>query len=387
VTENALRDPAPGSSPNLAAANGQPAAPIGLTPSGARLRDLHPGWFASVMGTAIVAVATYDNPGNVVALRGSAHAAGVGIAILAYALGAVLTVAYAGRWIRHTSAARADLRHPVLGAMHATVPAGLLVLAVMTSAVGPAMFPAQVVTGIVATLAVVGAVLGLVISVAFSYMLFTGEHPAAAVNGGWFIPPVVTIIIPMALAPLLPHVGPGNARLLLALGYATFGMGFLLFLFTMGLLHDRLVLHPLPPAALAPTVWIALGPVGVGALVPLTLAHAGQHLLGAAAPTIVVIGQLFATALWGFGLWWLAIAVALLVRYLRAGGLPFQLGWWAFTFPLGAFTVATLTLARAWQAPALEGAAVALYVVLVGFWAVVTTKTTVATRSGRIWQR
>jgi C4-dicarboxylate transporter/malic acid transport protein len=339
------------------------------------------------MGTAIVAVATYDNPGNLSALRGLAHGLGAGLAVLAYVIGAVLVVAYAVRWVRHTDTARSDLRHPVMGAMHATVPGGLLVLAVMTSVVGPALFPAAVVTVVIATLAIVGVALGLVVSVAFAYMLFIGEHPAAAVNGGWFIPPVVTIIIPMALAPLMPHVGAGTARLLLALGYATFGMGLLLFLLTMGLLHDRLVLHPLPPAALAPTVWIGLGPVGVGALVPLVLAHAGQHAFGAAAPTIVLISQLLATALWGFGLWWLAIAVALLVRYLRAGGLPFHLGWWAFTFPLGAFTVATLTLARAWQAPALEALTAVLYLTLVGFWALVAVRTTAATRTGRIWQR
>ena len=352
-----------------------------------RLRDLHPGWFASVMGTAIVAVATYDNPGNLSALRGLAHGIGAGVAVVAYVLGVVLAVAYAARWVRHTGAARADLRHPVMGAMHATVPGGLLVLAVMTSVVGPELFSAGVVTAVIATLAVAGALLGLVVSVAFAYTLFIGEHPAAAVNGGWFIPPVVTIIIPMALAPLMPHVGADTAKLLLVLGYATFGMGFLLFLFTMGLLHDRLVLHPLPPAALAPTVWIALGPVGVGALAPLVLARAGQHVFGAAAPTISLISQLFATALWGFGLWWLAIAVSLLARYLRAGRLPFHLGWWAFTFPLGAFTVATVTLARAWQTPALEVVAALLYVTLVGFWLVVLVRTAAATLTGRIWQR
>ena len=113
----------------------------------------------------------------------------------------MLIVAYAVRWVRHTDAARTDLRHPVMGAMHATVPAGLLVLAVMTSVVGPELFPTTVVTAVIATLAIVGTMLGLVVSVAFAYTLFTSEHPAAAVNGGWFIPPVVTIIIPMALTP------------------------------------------------------------------------------------------------------------------------------------------------------------------------------------------
>jgi C4-dicarboxylate transporter/malic acid transport protein len=373
--------------PDQAPAADTPVATVDRGGSGTRLRDLHPGWLASVMGTAIVAVASYDNPGNVTALRGVAHRLGVGLAVLAYALGAVLVVAYLIRWVHHSRAALADLRHPMLGAMHATLPGGLLVLAVMTSVIGPDLFPGAAVTPIIAVLAVAGSVLGLVISVAFAYTLFTGDHPAAAVNGGWFIPPVVTIIIPMALAPLMPHTSPGTARLLLALGYATLGMGFLLFLFTMGLLHDRLVLHPLPPAALAPTVWIALGPVGVGALVPVVLARAGQPVFGAVAPTITMISQLFATALWGFGLWWLAIATTLLVRYLRAGGLPFHLGWWAFTFPLGAYTVATLTLARAWQAPVLEALTALLYLALVGFWAVVTARTVAATRTGRIWQR
>ena len=149
----------------------------------------------------------------------------------------------------------------------------------------------------------------------------------------------------------------------------------------------RRVLHPLPPAPLAPTLWIGLGPVGVAVLAPLALARAGQDLVGAAAPIVALFSQLAGTAVWGFGLWWLALALTLLVRYLRTGPLPFHLGWWAFTFPLGAFTVATLTLARAWQTSALEGVGVVLYLMLVGFWGVVAARTIAATRAGRIWAR
>ena len=102
---------------------------------------------------------------------------------------------------------------------------------------------------------------------------------------------------------------------------------------------------------------------------------------------MTVLSQLFGTAIWGFGLWWLAIAVTLLVRYLRAGPLPFHLGWWAFTFPLGAYTVATVTLARIWQVPALEALAGMLYLALVAFWAVVSVRTVRAVRTGAIWRR
>jgi C4-dicarboxylate transporter/malic acid transport protein len=387
MTTKAPGEPTPFSTPNQNPPGGATTPQTGPLVPRDRVRDLHPGWFASVMGTAILAVATYLNPGNLTALQGAAHGLGAGLAVLAYALGAVMTVAYALRWARHRDAALADLHHPVLGAMHATLPGGLLVLAIMTSVVGSQLMPAGTVTALVAVLVAVGSALALVISVAFAMTLFVGAPPAASVNGGWFIPPVVTIIIPMALTPLVAHTSPSNARLLLALGYAAYGMGFLLFLLVLGMLHDRLVLHPLPPAPLAPTLWIGLGPVAVAALAPLALARAGRDLFGVAAPSVTVISQLFGTAIWGFGLWWLAIAVTLLVRYLRAGPLPFHLGWWAFTFPLGAYTVATITLARNWQAPVLEGVAVLLYLALVGFWVVVTARTVTATHAGRIWHR
>ncbi|MGV8966550.1 MAG: hypothetical protein ACOH2F_09735 [Cellulomonas sp.] len=394
MTDSALAATPAASAPEPAAAPAStdvplpaPGAPAEPVPAPNRVRDLHPGWFASVMGTSILAVATYNNPGDLDALRGLAHGLGSGLAVLAYALGAVLSVAYAVRWVRYRDAALADLRHPVLGAMLATVPGGLLVLAVMTAVVGPTLLPAGAITPVISVLAIVGSILALVLSVAFAMTQFVGALPVASVNGGWLIPPVVAIIIPMALARLVPDAGSGTARLLLVIGYAAYGLGLMLFLLVLGLLYDRLVLHPLPPAPLAPTLWIALGPVGVGVLAPLALARAGEPTFGASASTVMMIALLLGTALWGFGLWWITMAITLLARYLRAGPVPFHLGWWAFTFPLGAFTVATFTLGRTWEVPAIEGIGVALYLLLAAFWGVVTTRTAGATRTGRIWQR
>ncbi|MCV2395674.1 hypothetical protein OEB99_15270 [Actinotalea sp. M2MS4P-6] len=352
-----------------------------------RLRDLHPGWLAAAMGTAILAVATDANPGGVAGLAPAAHAVGAVLAVAAYAIGAMLLIAYAARWVRHTPAALADLRHPVLGGLHATLPGAILVLAVMTAALGERLMPAGTVTAVVAVLAVVGTTLALVFGVAFGYSLFTGDAPAGAVNGGWFIPPVVTVIVPMALTPLMTHVSPGAAPLLLFIGYACLGLGFMLFLLVLGMLHDRLVLHPLPPAQLAPSLWIALGPIGVSALVPMNLARAGQMVFGDNAGAVITVSQIFATAIWGFGLWWLAIVVALLVRYLRTGPVPFHIGWWGFVFPLGAFTVATITLARVWQLPAVDGFGALLYLGLVAAWVVAATRTVASIRSGQVWRR
>jgi tellurite resistance protein TehA-like permease len=167
--------------------------------------------------------------------------------------------------------------------------------------------------------------------------------------------------------------------------YAFWGMGFILFLLVLSLLHDRLVLHPLPLAAMAPSLVITLGPVGVGALALIRIAAAGAPVFGPLAPTVDLISLIAASMLWGFGLWWFAAAAVVMVRYLASGPLPYGMGWWAFTFPLGAFTMATLTLARAWRLSSVEDLAVGLVVLLVLLWLMVALRTLWATATGEVW--
>jgi len=290
--------------------------------------------------------------------------------------------------VRHPDAALADLRHPVLGALYGTLAGAIVVLAVATATVGGSVLSPHAVVVVVAVLAAVGGLVSFAIGVLFTYVLFTSEGMAAdAANGGWFIPPVVSIIIPLTLIPLLPHVGASAGRLLLLVGYAGLGIGLLLFLLVAATLFGRLVFHPLPPAALAPSLWIGLGPVGVGSLALLRLAAAGQPYWGSNTAAVERASTLAAAVLWGFGLWWLATAGLLLVRYLRHGRLAFGVGLWAFTFPLGAYTVATLQLARSWPSHPLEWAAAALFCLLAGFWLAVATSTLHAIRTGEAWQR
>src|SRR5260370_11430518 len=57
------------------------------------------------------------------------------------------------------------------------------------------------------------------------------------------------------------------------------------------------------------------------------------------------IGVIGGSMLWGYGIWWVLLALLTTWRYLQAGML-FNLGWWGFTFPIGVYAVATLALAR-----------------------------------------
>ncbi len=353
----------------------------------ARLRGFHPGWFGAVMGTAIVGVAASANPGGVAALAQPARTLGQVMVVLAAMLGVVLGAGYVGRFLWHRDAALADLRDPVAGALYGTVPGGILVLAAAAAATGPTWLSPSTVRDLVAGLDWVGVPLAFVMSVVFAYLLFVrSELVPETVNGGWFIPPVVNIVVPLVLVPLVPGASPEAARALLLASYGFFGMGFLLYLLVVAMLHHRLVLHPLPHAGLAPSLWIGLGPIGVGALALVKMAGAGAAAFGTAEPTVATLSKLAATALWGFGVWWLAAAVLLLVHYLSSGPLPYGLGWWGFTFPLGAYTVATLALAQAWDLRGLDWAGAGLFVLLGLFWLLVAGRTAWALRTGEVWK-
>ena len=215
-------------------------------------------------------------------------------------------------------------------------------------------------------------------------LLFLGHgvEPQAA-NGGWFIPPVVVIIVPMVLVPLVPWVPAVHLLLLIS---RLRGLGHGLPALCARRLPAVLPAGLPPPARRPPRAVPVDRPRAdwVGGLALLGLAHAGAPLWGelrrrwppyprwqppCSGVRCVVAGG----------------GLALLGAYLRRGTFPYGLGWWAFTFPLGAFTADTLALGRAWQVGLLEALAVLLFIVLVIFWLVVTAGTLRAVRSGRVW--
>jgi C4-dicarboxylate transporter/malic acid transport protein len=361
---------------------GEPSTPPGW------LANFHPGWFGSIMGTGVIAVIASRDPGHVAALGDTMTDASYAAAALAGLLAVLLGIPYLARWALYPTRAWADLRDPTVGPLHGTFPGGILVLAAVAAAVGPKVLPVHSVPTVIEVLDAVGIPLALAISLVFAYLLFTLEHrDTRVVNGGWFIPPVVTIIVPVVLVPLLPQVGSPAARLLLFTGYAFWGVGFLLFLLVLSMLHDRMITHALPPAAMAPSLWIVLGPAGVGAAALVDLAHAAPLALGAKAAPIGPLSLVGAGALWGFGAWSLLVALALLGRYLRQGRVPYGLGWWGFTFPLGALTLATSSLADAWALPILGDIALGLLTLLVVLWLGVTAATLRSVANGTAWER
>jgi tellurite resistance protein TehA-like permease len=201
------------------------------------------------------------------------------------------------------------------------------------------------------------------------------------ISGAWFIPPVVTIIVPLAMLPLVAEFDD-LAGDLLAIAWGFLGVGTLLYILVAATLFLRSVSHPLPPAALAPTLIIGMGPAGLIGLDLVRLAQVGAAA-GVGPADQVALAALPATMMWGFGAWWLVSALLVLRRGYDA--LPFGLSWWGFTFPVAAWTISTIVLGRVWGAAWLDWFGIAAVVALLVLWLYVLVRTVIGIRRGTIW--
>lgn len=329
-----------------------------------------PAWYGSVMGTGALSLA----------LAAQAHAWGATwltwlamlFLLLASALAVILLPRYLRR-LRDRATLMNELADPAAGAMLATLPAGLLVLAADWGKAGPLLVPEGAALWISGILLAVGAVTAVVMGIAWSASIMTAQSGLEAVNGGWLIPPVMNLLVPVALSPLIAQAG-SYAPLLTYVGLAFYGIGALLFIATLPLLIARLALRsPLPPA-MAPSLWIPLAPAGVLGLALLRIQQsaAAAGVEGFDSP---VAGMILAAMGLGFGLWWAAFALLELRRIRTQGGPPVHPGWWGFVFPIGAMTLSLAALGDASGITAIEVLSALATVLLAAVWLLVAART------------
>jgi C4-dicarboxylate transporter/malic acid transport protein len=344
--------------------------------------SLGPNWFASVMGTGIVATAAATLPVQWPGLRGFATA----IWVLAAAWLLVLTAAEIVHWARHRQAALAHARDPVMVQFYGAPPMALLTVGAGALLLGPGLIGAHAALLIDAVLWPLGTLAGLASSVAVPYLMFTRLRAAPdAAFGGWLMPVVPPMVSAATGALLIPHLPAGQPRLTLLLAcYAMFGISLIASVVVMTQLWQRLVRHSVGPAAMVPTLWIVLGPLGQSITAASLLGAAARLALpfpyGAA---FQAFGVVYGVPVWGFAVLWAALATAITARAARAH-LPFSLTWWSFTFPLGTLVTGTTGLALHTGSVVFHWAAAGLYLVLVTAWIVVSVRTVAGTWRGTL---
>ncbi|KAK4868841.1 hypothetical protein LT330_006450 [Penicillium expansum] len=185
----------------------------------------------------------------------------------------------------------------------------------------------------------------------FIVMTRTADVKLQAMGAAWLLP-IVSCVVAAAsggiVADLLPD--PQYALGTIIVSYVLWGIGVPLAMMIIVIYLMRLMLYKLPQKAVIVSTFLPLGPLGQGGFGIQKLGVAAQKvfpltatLRSGSGDTLYDIGFLMGLLLWSFGCIWLFFAVAAIIRSKK---FPFNLGWWAFTFPLGVFATCTNQLGQ-----------------------------------------
>ncbi|MET7728925.1 TDT family transporter [Streptomyces mirabilis] len=358
-----------------------PAADV-ARPRVTAVRYLGPNWYASVMGTAIVATAGAGLPGDVPGLRT--------VCTAVWALSALMLVTLLGaralHWTHHRDQARAHLLDPAMAPFYGCLAMALLAVGGGTLVVGGDWIGTRAAVAVDAALFTAGTAVGLAAALAIPYLMVVRHRIRADQATPVWLLPVVAPMVSAAVGPLLvPHLPPGQPRATLLLGcFALFGLSLLATFVMLPVIFARLVTAGPLPLALTPTLFLVLGPLGQSTTAVGKFADFAPGVVPAPYDQgFGMLAVLYGVPVLGFALLWLCLAGALVARGRRQG-MGFAMTWWAFAFPVGTCVTGAESLARHTGLVAFDWLAVALYALLVAAWSVAAARTARGLVSGEL---
>ncbi len=314
------------------AQTGPPRAPAAPSPVLEAARDLFPGYFAFVMATGVVSIASHLLGHRWIALPL------VGIAWTGYLVLWALTLTRLAVYPRRMAQ---DLSDHQRAPGYFTIVAGTCVLGTQTALVAGADRPA----GLLWYLGL--ALWFLVMYAFFTAVMIRERKPSLAdgINGAWLIAAVATQSIVVLEGVLGSAEVPPPEMQFLCLAY--FMVGCMLYLAIIPLIFYRLTFVRLGAVDFGPPYWINMGAVAITTLAgSILLQRSGTWpVLGPFTPFL----KGFTLFFWSAASWWIPLLIALtLWRYLvRRAPLRYEPALWGMVFPLGMYTTGTLQLARA----------------------------------------
>ena len=321
---------------------GNHISPIATPPASGRnsggslvsaIQHLHPAYFALVMATGIVSIATKLS----------------GMKAIATTLLIFNVLAYVGLWIAMSIRALRFLPEFLADLTDHSRGPGFFTWVAGTGVLG-AQFLLVVHIPIVAiVLWVVTVALWLLLI----YWIFTAisvkkTKPSLAegINGGWLVAIVATQSVSI-LSTLVSPLFHGHQPELIFLALATWLFGGMLYIWIISLIFYRYTFLAFTPPDLTPPYWINMGAMAISTLAGsvLLLAAPEHSLLAHMRPFLAGFTLLF----WATGTWWIPMLIFLGIwRYLiNRFPLRYDPLYWGMVFPLGMYTACTYRLAGA----------------------------------------
>lgn len=339
------------------------------------IRHFTPNWFTVIMGTGVLALilAEFASFSSFFGLLA------VGMWIFNTVLFILFCILYSLRWMLFPQEAKQIFSHPTMSLFLGAIPMALATIINGCLKFGLAL-NAELFIQIAQVLWYVDVILAVGIAWVVPICMYSVQkHTLQNMSALWLLPIVACEVAASSGGLLLQHIAMEQEAVGILLGsYMLLGMSILPAFAILTILMLRLALHQLLPKELAISCWLALGPIGTGALALLLLGEQAPQVLAMFAMQNLGVffheaGIFVSLILLGFGLWWWGIAVLNTLNHAK--NLPFNLGWWGLTFPFGVFTLAFFNLAHQTHFTVLNHVAFGLATLLILLWVLVMSKT------------
>jgi tellurite resistance protein TehA-like permease len=294
---------------------------------------LYPGYFALVMATGIVSIASY--------LQGMTYLARAlfFINILGYVILWFLTLV---RLSRYYTGFIADLTSHVRGPGFFTLVAGTCILGNQFVLISHDF-----------TTAFYLLILGIILWFIIIYGFFTSVivHEAkptlgTGIHGGWFIAVVATQSVSV-LGAFVASGFTGWQEHFLFISLVLFLVGSMLYLIILTLVFYRLMFFDFTPKDFIPLYWVNMGAAAITTLAGgrLILASGEWTFFQEILPFLKGFTMLF----WATATWWIPLLLILSAwRHLyKRFPLSYDAQYWSLVFPLGMYTASTFVFAQA----------------------------------------
>jgi len=352
------------------------------------IRNFAPGWYASVMGTAVL-VLDFFVFRDFIPFSDFWQLFFLALSVIMFVL---ITIPWTLRWILYFDAVRTDLKHPVTAAFFPTMPISLIIIGLALEKAGPLFMSHETVYAIVQVLWILGTIgIGFFAMLTLITFFLNDDIEWKNANLGWLIPPVSALIVPVLGSGLAVHYANtpmGTVNILTSLIFL--GIGGFLYLFVTATVFSRFIFHELPPSHLTPTVWIGIAPPAILTILAIKIVQPLILLFAASdsvAQVLSILAKTAAVSFWGFAFFWLILAIVFTLLQHQRARLSFATSWWAFTFPLGSFVVATGVVYAALHASFFAVVGLTSLVMFLIIWVTVSIITLRKVRSGAIFQK